>query len=393
LFFTSCPRLTDAGLAHLADMPNVERLGLVEEGGGMVITDAGLAHVARMKQLKSLLIIGMPRITDAGLAHLHTLSNLETFILHRTGVTPAGLQDLMHALPDCRIITEVNVPGPGNIQSIIVRKLSHPEDVIAKITDPQRITEIVAVVEQLPHDKDFIRLDEPQQADFVLECIGRRRVLYEIRLGAKSLQQSQPGAWTKWDISGEQQAQLLKLLRSDSPPSEQNRRSGSEHQNASARFWDCAGKNRPARRFIGVAQEPDALLLRVLRYFKADPPEVGGRSNLELHTRVLRRRRRAKVTTRLLPRCERHRKDRVHIGSAKRLSSIDQRSAWQGFLRKEGMRRVVHDVHLVRGAGLIVKRQVPKGRRRIFRQTSTDVKARIEKCKIGQRVVIEIKRR
>ncbi|MEX2316262.1 MAG: hypothetical protein WD669_03855, partial [Pirellulales bacterium] len=198
-------QVTDAGLASVADMSNVTRLGLVEEGGGMVITDAGLEPVGRMKQLKSMMLMGMPKITDAGLAHLHGLSNLETLTLRGTGVTAAGLQELMRALPDCRIITDVDVPGTGSVQRIVVRKVASPDEVVAEISAPQRIADIVANLKQLTPEEGFVHLDEPAPADRVLEFVGGSRVLYEVRLGAGSLQKNFPGIWTKWNVTEEQQ--------------------------------------------------------------------------------------------------------------------------------------------------------------------------------------------
>ncbi len=69
-----CPRITDAGLAALADLPALETLHLN----------------------------AIP-ITDAGLPHLHKLKTLKSLNLTETAVTPAALDTLQDALPWCRI--------------------------------------------------------------------------------------------------------------------------------------------------------------------------------------------------------------------------------------------------------------------------------------------------
>src|SRR5262245_35822833 len=120
LFFNSCPKVTDAGLAHLVGMPKLEDFSLIEEGGGMVITDAGLVYVGQMKRLKVLALSWQPQITDAGIHHLHGLANLEDLSIQGTSVTVDGLQRLCAALPDCRMLTgPVICPGPQNIRRIV----------------------------------------------------------------------------------------------------------------------------------------------------------------------------------------------------------------------------------------------------------------------------------
>src|SRR5262249_16382505 len=79
------PRITDAGLAHLKDLTDLESLDLM----GQDITDAGLEHVKGMKNLRELNLSG-PGITDAGLEHLKGLDRLERLHLYGTQTTPAG---------------------------------------------------------------------------------------------------------------------------------------------------------------------------------------------------------------------------------------------------------------------------------------------------------------
>jgi hypothetical protein len=116
--------ITDAGAAHLQDMP---RLTYIHLGSSQVgdrglaaiaslpsleglcmqrnrITDAGLAHLAGHRKLKELWIgsLNAPSpISDAGVVHLAQIPNLEELDLQYTRVTPAGLVPLQ-ALPNLK---------------------------------------------------------------------------------------------------------------------------------------------------------------------------------------------------------------------------------------------------------------------------------------------------
>ena len=65
-----CSDITDAGLAHLAQLTGLTSLDLAwcED-----ITDAGLKHLAQLTGLTWLDLRGCERITDAGVAHLRDL--------------------------------------------------------------------------------------------------------------------------------------------------------------------------------------------------------------------------------------------------------------------------------------------------------------------------------
>ncbi|MDO4570790.1 MAG: hypothetical protein Q4D38_10425, partial [Planctomycetia bacterium] len=82
-------RITDAGLAHLAGLTNLESLDL----GWTKITDAGLAHLAGLTNL-DWLELRDTNITDPGLAHLAGLTNLNQLGLENTNITDAGLAHL-----------------------------------------------------------------------------------------------------------------------------------------------------------------------------------------------------------------------------------------------------------------------------------------------------------
>jgi hypothetical protein len=214
LFFNGCKNVTDAGLAHLVELPNLEELSLVDEGDGMVITDAGLAHIGQMKRLKYLMLIGMPSVSDAGLVHLHGLSNLENMSIHRTGATEDGLKQLYAALPDCHILSSpVFARGPQNVRRIVVRKLGRPDKEIAEISDPARIADLLSLTETITKQDIFgCRDNDPWPADLRLDFMGQSRVLYEVRIGDGTLQENFRKRWNKWQLTNEQSSQLMELL-------------------------------------------------------------------------------------------------------------------------------------------------------------------------------------
>ena len=83
--------ITDAGLAHLERVPDLEELWLY---GCRQVADAGLAHVGRLKRLRHL-DLAATRVGDAGLAHLRDLRDLEHLdLMHDTKVGNAGLAHL-----------------------------------------------------------------------------------------------------------------------------------------------------------------------------------------------------------------------------------------------------------------------------------------------------------
>ncbi len=53
-------RISDAGLMHLADLPNLAWLSI----GGTEITDAGLKQISGMKTLRYLWLSDSPQISD-----------------------------------------------------------------------------------------------------------------------------------------------------------------------------------------------------------------------------------------------------------------------------------------------------------------------------------------
>lgn len=78
---------TEAGLAHLADLPTLWGLGL----SGTKVTDAWLVHLAGLTNLEELSVSGDKRaITDAGLANLKALTKLRKLSVYSDAITAAG---------------------------------------------------------------------------------------------------------------------------------------------------------------------------------------------------------------------------------------------------------------------------------------------------------------
>jgi hypothetical protein len=82
-------RVTDAGLAHLADFPNLRSLNI--HGAG--ISEAGLAHLAYLTNLE-VLYFNCAEISGAGLAHIQGLPKLATLYLVDADITDVELAHL-----------------------------------------------------------------------------------------------------------------------------------------------------------------------------------------------------------------------------------------------------------------------------------------------------------
>jgi hypothetical protein len=111
--FEPSPVLTDAGMAHLNQLPGLRLLsihGARVTDRGMVclkgltemsqldlrynrISDAGLANLKGLTKL-SMLVVNCNQITDAGLVHLKRLTKLTELDLSHTNVADAGMAQL-----------------------------------------------------------------------------------------------------------------------------------------------------------------------------------------------------------------------------------------------------------------------------------------------------------
>lgn len=77
---------------------------------GPQVTDAGLAHLGKLAELEELGLDGCG-ISDAGLEHLKRLKRLKTLYLNRTEITKEGYEKIKGALPKCEIYWEPLRPG------------------------------------------------------------------------------------------------------------------------------------------------------------------------------------------------------------------------------------------------------------------------------------------
>ena len=214
LFFNRCGNVTDAGLAHLENLPNLHGLTLLAEGSGkMPITDAGLVHVGRLSQLRRLELIGVP-ITDAGLVHLESLTSLETLVIWRTKVTDKGLHELYGKLPDCCITSDNNIlPNPEQIRRISIWRLRPEENRLATVSEPRRIAQVRDFFEG--KGQFYGPSDTPMPAFVRLDLEGANRCLCEVHVGEGCFQVTFRDRMNHGRMSDEETTQLVDLLDLD----------------------------------------------------------------------------------------------------------------------------------------------------------------------------------
>jgi uncharacterized membrane protein len=87
-------KVTDAGLATVAKMKNLEKLHLENTA----VTDAGLANLAGLTKLEYLNLYGT-KVTDAGIAKLAANKALKKLFVWQTGVTHDGAKKLEASVP------------------------------------------------------------------------------------------------------------------------------------------------------------------------------------------------------------------------------------------------------------------------------------------------------
>ncbi len=87
-------KVTDAGLASIAKMKNLEKLHLEKTA----VTDAGLATLAGLPHLEYLNLYGT-KITDAGIAKLAPDKGLKKLFVWQTAVTHDGAKKLETGVP------------------------------------------------------------------------------------------------------------------------------------------------------------------------------------------------------------------------------------------------------------------------------------------------------
>lgn len=94
--------ITDAGLASLKGLPELERLRLE----WTAIGDSGLDFAATCAKLNSLNLVGT-KVTDAGLAKLVACKSLRKLYVWKTGITPDGIAKFRAARPEVEVVEGV----------------------------------------------------------------------------------------------------------------------------------------------------------------------------------------------------------------------------------------------------------------------------------------------
>jgi hypothetical protein len=101
-FYSAGTLNSEAGFAHLKELPRLRELLVHDFRPQSTITNDALKHIGEMKSLH-LLSICSTSVTDEGLIPLEKLPELKELGLDNTKVTPAGVQRLRRALPNCEI--------------------------------------------------------------------------------------------------------------------------------------------------------------------------------------------------------------------------------------------------------------------------------------------------
>lgn len=95
----NCPRVSDAGIAHLRKLTRLVELNLVHTR----LSDAGLKQLTALRHLRGL-VIGGPQVTDSCMDHLAKLPQLRGLVVTDAAVTDTGLQRL-DDLPDLAFLS------------------------------------------------------------------------------------------------------------------------------------------------------------------------------------------------------------------------------------------------------------------------------------------------
>ena len=94
LYPWSSSTISDAGLAHLADLPSLEMLDV----GGLNITDDGMRHLGKLKTIYRLRVAG--DINDAGLRHLEANKHLRSISVRTTGAISPSAHERIRKKPN-----------------------------------------------------------------------------------------------------------------------------------------------------------------------------------------------------------------------------------------------------------------------------------------------------
>ncbi|MEM7010029.1 MAG: c-type cytochrome domain-containing protein [Verrucomicrobiota bacterium] len=91
-------KVTDAGLATVADLPRLTRLDL----NSTEVGDEGMKHLSGLKNLQYLNLY-QTKVSDAGLAEIGKIKSLKNVYLWKSEVTEAGAKKLQDQLPEAKV--------------------------------------------------------------------------------------------------------------------------------------------------------------------------------------------------------------------------------------------------------------------------------------------------
>ncbi len=126
LYLFHCPKITDAGVAYLSSMTNLQTLTITNDVEHL--TSKALIHLKPLTNLTSL-GIGWMDVESGDLRHLHGLDNLESLALDSTNLTDAGLEQLstMDSLKRISItrtkVTDAGMATLGSMRQLEVLSL------------------------------------------------------------------------------------------------------------------------------------------------------------------------------------------------------------------------------------------------------------------------------
>ena len=99
--------ITDEGLKFLQNLKGLRNLDLSNN----CVTDGGLKFLQNLNSLRLLNLSHNRGVTDEGVKYLHGLHNLESLHLDKAAFNEAGVENLKHALRDCRISWYIEESG------------------------------------------------------------------------------------------------------------------------------------------------------------------------------------------------------------------------------------------------------------------------------------------
>lgn len=104
LHFNTCP-IGDRELRSLKELPSLEAVNLIEEGESanpQRFSEAGFAALGELRQLQSMWLVGL-KVSDQSAQHLENLTRLKTLRIIDCEISPAAIEALREALPECEI--------------------------------------------------------------------------------------------------------------------------------------------------------------------------------------------------------------------------------------------------------------------------------------------------